>query len=192
VSLLLYLLFAAVAVLFVLFFWSLRSSKGRASFGASESILEDAGRSHVAYLPQIRQALAEADYQFLAGQVSLEAQRRMRRERRNVALAYLQELRSDFDGLLRMARVIAALSPEVLAVQEWERLRLTISFRWRCRIIWLSLWAGFTPLPQMTDLSKMLSGFSIRLEEAMSKLGERAALVGEMASTPDRRRINPA
>jgi len=189
VNLLFYLFFAVVAVLFVLFVWSLRSSKAS---GARETIPEDVGRSHVIYLPQIRQAMAEADYQFVADKVSLKTQRRMRKDRRNVALAYLKELRGDFDGLLRTARVIAALSPEVVAVQEWERVRLTVSFRWRYRIIWLSLLAGFTPLPQMTDLSKLLSGFSVRLEDAMIKLGERAALVGEMASAPDRRRIHPA
>ena len=187
-----YLFFAVVAVLFVLFVWSLRKSRDRGGSGASESIPEDTRGDNVTYLPQIRQALAKADYQFVAGKVSLEAQRRMRRERRNVALAYLKELRADFDGLLRTARVIASLSPEVVAVQEWNRLRLMISFRWRYRMIWLSLQAGFTPLPQLNDLSKILSGFSVRLEDAMIKIGERAALVGEMASAPGRGRINPA
>jgi hypothetical protein len=49
--------------------------------------------------------------------------------------------------------------------------------------------AGFTPLPQISDLSNLLSGCSVRLEEAIRELGERAAMVAEMASSPDRRGI---
>lgn len=95
------------------------------------------------------------------------------------------------DQLLHTARVIAALSPEVAAGQEFERVLLTVNFLWRYRMIRMSLWVGFAPLPQLSDLSNLLSGYSVRLEEAMKELGERAALVAEMASSPDRRRIHP-
>lgn len=114
----------------------------------------------------------------------------MRRERRNVALAYLSALRGDFDSLLQTARAIAVLSPEVAVVQEFERLRLTVHFLWRYRIIRMSVWAGYAPLPQMDGLSNLISGLSVRLEVAMKELGERAALVAEMVSSPDRRRIH--
>lgn len=115
----------------------------------------------------------------------------MRQERRRVALAYLSALRGDFDTLLGMARVIAALSPEVAAAQEFERLRLTVNFLWRYRIIRMSVWAGYAPLPQMDGLSNLISGFSVRLEAAMKELGERAALVAEIVSSRDRRRVHP-
>lgn len=59
-------------------------------------------------------------------------------------------------------------------------------------MIRLGLQAGFTPLPQIGNLSNLLSGYSVRLEEAMKQLGERAAIVAEMVSAPDRRRIHPA
>lgn len=116
----------------------------------------------------------------------------MRRERRRVALGYLSALRGEFDRLLRMARIIAALSPDVVAAQELERVRLTINFLWRYQILRLSVWAGYAPLPQMDSLSNLISGFSVRLEAAMRELGERAALVAEMMSPPDPRRIYPA
>src|SRR5205814_6056263 len=44
---------------------------------------------------------------------------------------------------------------------------LTWNFLWRYRVIRLSVWAGFTPLPQISDLSDLLSGYSVRLEETM-------------------------
>jgi len=116
----------------------------------------------------------------------------MQRERRNVALAYLSALRGDFDSLLRTARVIAVLSPQVAAVHEFERFRLTVNFLWRYRIIRLGVWAGYAPLPQMDGLSNLISGLSVRMEAAMKALGERAALVVEMVSSPDRRRVHPA
>lgn len=52
----------------------------------------------------------------------------MRRERRKVALAYLSALRAEFERLLDTARIIAALSPEVVAGQEFERLILAVNF----------------------------------------------------------------
>ena len=88
--------------------------------------------------------------------------------------------------------VIATLSPQIGVAQEFERLRLRVSFLWKYRVIWLSLRAGFAPLPQVSDLSNLLSGYSVRLEEAMKEMGERAALVAEMVvSSSDRRRIHP-
>jgi len=42
-----------------------------------------------------------------------------------------------------------------------------------------------------SNLSNLLSGYSVRLEEAMKELGERAAIVAEMVSSPDRRSIHP-
>ncbi len=115
----------------------------------------------------------------------------MRRERRQVALAYLSALRSELDKLLRTARVIAALSPEVAAGQELERVLLTVNFLWRYRMIRISVWVGLTPLPQLNHLSNLLSAYSVRLEKTMKEMGERAALVAEMVSSPDRRRIHP-
>ncbi|HET7151137.1 MAG TPA: hypothetical protein VFI60_06970 [Candidatus Acidoferrum sp.] len=129
--------------------------------------------------------------EFLTSHSSKELARRVRAERRQIALSYLKFLRMDFEKLVEVARVIARLSPEVAGAQELERAWLRAGFLWRYRMIWLSLQAGLTPLPQLNDLSNLLSGYSVRLEEAMRQLGERAALIAEMASAPDRRRINP-
>ena len=64
---------------------------------------------------------------------SREVRRRVRHERRRVA--YLAALRGDFQSLSRMARVIAALSPEVAAVHEFERLCLMAKFAWQYEMI---------------------------------------------------------
>jgi len=190
-SLAFYVFLAILALLFVVFVWSLRNPKGHTVPSPSSAIPQDLQGSHVTHLPQIRRALAPADLEFASKRIPREALRRMQRERRNVALAYLSALQAELQRLLRTARIVAALSPAVAGGQELERVVLTWNFLWRYRVIRLSVWAGFTPLPQISDLSDLLSGYSVRLEETMRKLAERAAMVAEMVSSPDRRRIDP-
>lgn len=189
-SVLVYLFFGIVALLLVLFTWSVRKpGRGRiSSYGAA--VLEESGQRHMAYLPQIRQALARNDLEFLSGRVARGVQRRVRRERCRVALAYVSALREDFERLLRIARVIAVLSPEVAAVQEFERIRLTMKFAWRYHAIRLKLLAGYAPAPQLGRLSDFVSGLSVRMELAIKELGERAALARGLDSSLNRRGVD--
>jgi len=186
-----YSFFIIVALLLTVFVWSLRSTNRQTVPFSSSGVLHDFQASHVMHLPQIRRALAPTDYEFVSKKISPKALRQMRRERRQVALTYLSALRAEFDRLMRTARVMAALSPEVTTGQEMQRIFLTVSFLWRYRATRLILRAGFAPLPQLSDLSNVLSSFSVRLEEAMREMGERAAVVADVVSSPDRRRIHP-
>ena len=189
-SLTLNLFFGFVAILLLALGWALRSPRKQRKLEADPRSLEELGQRHVTYLPQIRQAFATTDYEFLSEKASLEVQRRVRRERRGVALAYLAALRGNFQSLLRMARVIAALSPEVVAVQEFERLRLTGMFAWRYQMIRWRLWTGLAPMTQLDGLSNLVSGLSVRLEMAVQELGERAAAAAELASSMNRRGLD--
>jgi hypothetical protein len=183
----LYLFLGLVGLLLFAFIWSQRKPARRTITPRSVKLLEESGRRHVTYLPAIRQALAESDDDFILQHGSRFMLRRFRRERRRVAIAYLAALRGDFQGLLEMARVIAVLSPEVAAVEEFERLRLTVKFRWRFEMIRMELWAGFAPLPQLSGLGNVVSGLSVRMERAVKELGERAAMASALASSLDRR-----
>ena len=100
-----------------------------------------------------------------------------------MALAYLFAVREDFQSLLRLAKIIAVLSPEVATVQEFERLRLTIRFAWRYELLRMQLRAGLAPLPRLDALSDFVSSMSVRMETALKDLGERAALASELASS---------
>ncbi|HEU0369213.1 MAG TPA: hypothetical protein VFR42_08395, partial [Candidatus Acidoferrum sp.] len=108
-----------------------------------------------------------------------------RRERRNVALLYLESLRSDFDQLLRIARVVALLSPEVSSSHEYERLRLSILFRVRFQLAKLHFLFGDVAMLQLASLGQMVSSLAIRMETAMATLGERAALAADLALQSD-------
>ena len=179
-----------IAILLLTLWWALWGPRERRELLADLRPFEEGGQDHVTYLPQIRQALAQADYNFLSERASRGVQRRVLRERRNVARAYLDALRGDFQNLLRMARVIAVLSPKVVAVQEFERLLLTAKFSWRYRMVRWKLMAGLFPMTQLDRLSVLVSGLSVRMDAAVKELGERAALAAELASSIDRRGLD--
>ena len=188
-NLTLILFFGFVALLLLALGWALRKPRNARNLPTDPDALEE-GQRHVDYLPQIRQALAAADYDFLSRRASRGALQRVRRDRRGIALAYLAALRGDFQNLLCMASVIAVLSPEVAAAHEFERLRLTTKFAWQYQMIRWKLMAGFAPLPQLDGLSALVSGLSVRMEVALKELGERAALTAELTSSMNRRGLS--
>ena len=189
-SLSLFLLFGFVGILLLGLGWALWEPRERRKLQTDPRSLDEDGERHVTYLPQIRQALSPMDFDFLLKSASRELQRRVRLERLGVALAYLSAVRADFQRLLRTARVIAVLSPEVAAVHELERLRLTAKFAWQYKMIRWKLLAGFAPVPQLDGLSNLVSGLSVRMEAAMKELGERAAAAAKLASSVNRRGLD--
>jgi hypothetical protein len=185
VSLPFYLFLGLISVLLTLFAWSVRKPAKSATTPSLISLarlLEACERKHATYFPQIRQAFAKTDDEFLKQRGSRELARKVRRERHHVAVAYLKSLRADFQNLLKLAKMVAALSPAVVAVQEWERIRLTLEFFCQYEIIRFELQAGFAPLPQLSGLANVVSGLSIRIESSIKELGERAAMASELAS----------
>ena len=154
--------------------------------------LDDPGRSNLQYFPQIHQALAGEDHEFLISRGGAKLARLVAGERRDVALQFLAALQEEFDRLMRLARVIAALSPEVQPVQEFERLRLTVILHCRVQAIRARLAFGARPLPEMNAVSTLVSRLAVRMEAAMKELGERAALAAELASAADRGDVDVA
>jgi hypothetical protein len=132
-------------------------------------------------MAQIRRAMDPADFDFVKGQGGRDLAARLRGERRKVVLLYLAAVRSDFEQSLRVARVIAVLSPEVSGSHEYERIRLAMIFRWRFQMIKVRLLMGIIPQPQFVTLWQMAASMAVQMEENMAKLGERAALAAELA-----------
>ena len=189
-SLILYSFFGLIGLLVILFVWSVRAPNRSVLASPQPDANDECERRHITYLPQIRQAFAKTDYDFLSKHTSREVLRRVRRERRGVALAYLAALREDFQSLLRMARAIAMLSPELAAAHEIERISLTAKFAWQYQVIRCKLLAGIAPVPQLHGLSDLVSGLSVRIEAALKELGERAAAAAELASSANRRGLD--
>jgi hypothetical protein len=181
-----------VAILLFLLVWALRGPVKGGELEPVPNSLQEAGKRHVSFLPAIQQALGKTDFEFLSRRGPKDLVKRVRRERRRIALAYLSALRQDFESLVRMASVIAKLSPKLAAMQEFERIRLTMEFTGRYCVIRLLLWAGLAPIPQLENLSELLSALSVRMESAVSEMGERAALAARLASSLDGSDIDAA
>lgn len=186
----LFVFVTTILFLLLLLAWALYGSKERMGKQPDSLSLDDLSRRHILFLPQIRQALAPRDFSFLASRGSPKLARRVRKERRHIAFAYLAAVQADFRNLLKLARLVTLLSPEVVAVQEFEQLRLSCEFSLRCQWIRARLILGPTPFSQLNGLSCIVSGLAVRLETAITELGERAALASELASSPHGRGVN--
>jgi hypothetical protein len=193
VTLTLGIFIAIIACLLALLGWALSTPRKRGPLNRGPAAdLEQAGRRHATYLPLIRRALCPADIVFLEARGPRRLAGRVKKERRRVALSYLAGLHSDFLQLVRIAKVVAALSPEVATAQELERVWLSVQFSWRYRMLRAEVYAGTVSLRGLDGLSHMVSELAIRVENAMSEIGERAAIAAKLASSLDRGGVDVA
>jgi hypothetical protein len=178
----LYIISGAALLLLGLMIWALRGLTGKRRRGG----LEEQARSNIQYFSQIQQALSREDREFVRAKGGPDLAGSMGGERRKVARDFLKALDKEFTRLLRLARVIATLSPEVAPLQEFERMRLSAMFHWRLRVIRIALALGASPRPQLSVVSDIVSRLNVQIQTAMKELGERAALAAELASAVDR------
>jgi hypothetical protein len=178
------LLLSIVGVyLLALLAWVLRDPRKLLNSNGDLISSEVSGRRHVTYFSQVRQSMDAEDFFFLTSRGLPKLTDRVRKERRRIALAYLACLRADFLELWRLARVIASMSPQVGAAQEFARLRLGLAFCLRYEMIRIKLLFGFAPLPELGSLSEVVGRLSMRLETAMKNLGESAALAAKLTGS---------
>jgi hypothetical protein len=171
-------------VLLAALIWALRGPHRSSRGNFDLDSLEQSGRRHSTYFALIRQASSAEDLEFLTRRGHSRLRDRVHKERRKVVLLYLDQLRSDFDRLTRMAKAVAALSPTVGVGQEFERVWLTMEFLSRFYAIRLGFAYGFVPVAQLNLLSQMVSQLSIQMETSMKEFGERAALAVRGTSSP--------
>jgi hypothetical protein len=179
----LWLVSGTTVALLLLLVWALRA--GRPSRDAPGR-LEDGVESHVQYIPQIQQALSERDRQYLLTKGGAHLLKGVERDRRKATGEFLDALQSEFHRLLRLVSIVAALSPEVEPMQEFERLRLTAVFQCRLQLVRARLRVGSAPSRELGELSDVVSRLNVRMEAAMRILGERAALAADMLLAVER------
>lgn len=135
---------------------------------------------HYLYFAQVRQALSIADQQYLREQAPSHVARKAVRVRHQVVRHYLSGLHEDFSDLESLARMVAALSPEISSQQETERLFLGLKFRLLYARVWLQLSIGHVPLEQLQDLTGLVGRLATRMEQAIDAVGALSA--GELSS----------
>ena len=140
---------------------------------------------HSSRMSHVTQALQPEDTEYLreTGQVAL--MQSLRRQRRRIALAYLNQLQKEFEMLLEISRVLALMSPEVLGMEEMERWKLSLAFavncgflRWKLRL-GLQPFSGFTLLSNMaTDIARQLDAATMRIAEVAVRGSEHPGIGG--------------
>jgi hypothetical protein len=143
---------------------------------------------HSFRLPQILQSLQPSDTEFLERRGLRSLRQRIRSERTQIAIRYLNQLESEYETLLEASRILAVMSPEIVAMQEFERLRLSIRFAQNCFLMRLRLRAGFAPWKGFATISDMATTMSLRMESATSQIALQSALAADSASFMEERR----
>ena len=177
---------ATVLGLTVLLAWALRGAGRREPHEPLGIASLERSTRHLSNMPQIQRAMDTADLEYVRSAGGAPMLSRVRRERRRVTLLFLAAVRRDFEQYLRLARIVAVLSPEVSGTHEYERLRLSIVFRVRYELVRIFLILGGVEMPQVAALGQMAATLAIQLEQEMAKLGERAALAADLAMRSER------
>jgi hypothetical protein len=176
------ILFILLAVLLIAaLVWAVRPPNRRL-VSVNDVLAALSEEHHYSRLPQILQALQPEDTAFLRDRGFAPLRRRIRSERGRIALLYLDCLQEEYEKLLEVSRVVAAMAPELVALDEAARLKLNLRFALGCRYLRWKLRLGLNPWRGFGLLSEMTSGMAQRLEMATSQIGERAAWSLEFSS----------
>lgn len=175
-------LVGVVCCLLLLLVWALRSTAKNEPPELANCLLGETGRGNASYLPQIRRAMADGDFVYLQSSGHPAMVGRLRKERKKIALMYLSALKEDFEKMVRFSRMVAGMSPEVVTLEEWERVLLTLKFRWSYQVVRMGLILGIPLFAELAGLSEVVSGLAVRMERAIAELGERAAIGMRMDS----------
>ena len=136
-----------------------------------DSKLEELIPLHSPHFPQLRQALASADSQYIRRKTSKEAERLWREERRRILQAFLDGLVEDFVRLDQFARLVASHSPHFSRREELDRASLSLRFRLGYRIMSMRIATGsLESVRQMGRLTELVGNLSARAEAAMARL----------------------
>jgi len=144
---------------------------------------------HCTRLPYILEALRPEDTNFLQESGTGALMQSLRQQRRRIALHYLDQLQQEFELLLQISRALAVMAPEVMAIQELERLKLSIVFAFNCAILRFRLRVGMRPFEGFASLSTMANEMVRHLEGVTSNIAEAAVHSAELPVNPHKEDI---
>ena len=176
------LLLVLFALLLVgLLAWASRPSSRR--IRPTPDVFQALGQSrHCSRMSQILNALQPEDTEYLRETGQLALMQNLRRQRRRIALRYLDQLQQEFEELLEISRVLAVMSPEVIGMEESERWKLSIRFAANCALLRWKLRWGLQPFSGLTLLSNMAVSMARQLDTATARIAQ--ATVNPSESSP--------
>ncbi len=176
ISVILFIAFAVILVL--LLAWAVRPTQ-KILLSVDDVLNALSEKRHYARLPQILQALRHEDTDFLYARGHDELGTRLRRERKRIALRYLDHLQNEYQLLLEASRILAKVAPEVSPMDEFDRFRLNVRFALCCRYLRWRLRLGLQPWGIFGILSDMEGDMTLGLEVTATRIGERAVYASD-------------
>ncbi|HET7107252.1 MAG TPA: hypothetical protein VFI38_10605 [Candidatus Acidoferrum sp.] len=176
------LLFALLLV--GLLAWALRTPSGpvRPSLDVCEALSKS---RHCFRISHVVQALQPEDTEYLRETGQLALMQTLRSQRRRIALRYLDELQHEFQELIEISRQLAVMSPEVVAMEEMERWKLSLAFAVNCAFLRWKLRLGLQPFSGFTLLSNMAISISRQLDLASTRIAEAAVRTANPSAPGD-------
>lgn len=163
---------ASLAILLALL-WLLFGSPTNQTVSSLDALeIEKILPVHCRHFAQISQLLSQEDTEFMRKRAPRHLVGKWRAERRGILKQYLDGLRQDFTRLERLARLIAALSPEIRKRQEWEWFWLALQFHLSYRMVALKLALGSFSPEGLAGLTEMIAGLTGELENRMALIAE--------------------
>lgn len=141
---------------------------------AEDTLAILSGATHASHLSPILQALRPEDAEFLEGLGKPELAAQLITQRKQIGLMYLQALQNEFECLLAASRTLAVMSPQLMPMEEFERLKLSIRFELLCGYMRFRLKFGQSPQKEFAKLSEMAGRITTALERATGAAVERA------------------
>jgi hypothetical protein len=129
---------------------------------------------HFSRMSHVLHSLRPEDTEYLSETGQLALMQTLRRQRRRIALSYLDQLQEEFEMLLEISRVLALMSPEVVGIEELERWKLSLAFAANCSFLKWRLRLGLEPLSGFALLSRMATDIARRLETATTRIAQEA------------------
>jgi hypothetical protein len=156
--------------------------------GRHQDRMEDLLALHAQHFPQLRQALATLDADYVRRKASGEIGRHLREERRHIVVSFLAGLAEDFGRLERLMTVVREMSPAEPWIHQFRRIARRFRFRVNYRIASLQIHsARLQSTNRLARLTELVGNLSVQIESGMARLDPSAS-----EAAPQMRQRSPA
>jgi hypothetical protein len=139
--------------------------------GRHQDRMEELLALHAQHFPQLRQALATLDDDYLRRKASGEIERHLHQERRHVVESFLGGLAEDFGRLERLLSVVQEMSPAEPWMHHFRRAGSRCRFRVKYRLARLQIHSERRQSRnRLARLTELVGNLSEQLEVGMAQL----------------------
>jgi hypothetical protein len=151
--------------------WAALKPLPQETAGRRQDRMEDLLALHARHFPQLRQALATLDEDYLKRKTSNETERHFHAERKQVIEGFLFGLAEDFGRLERLMKVVRKMSAGEPWIRRCQRAGPRLQFRVKYRIALLLIHPqGPRSTVRLARLTELVGNLSVQIESGMARL----------------------